>query len=161
MRCTHVLRSVYTYRFRPCLRQSHHQIYIDRQNGSNLSIKSSVAIGTMINFNGDFDSHGHRDDTSKQAFRFEDQSPNTLQACTYVLDLRCCISFLRSPPSSPGMYFRLSSLAGPTGGSCSSRFFRNLENSDADRAGNAAGVICAGKQKISYDIGNMTSHAGS
>ena len=141
MQSTHVLRSVYTYRFRLCLRHSHHQIYIDRQNGSNLS----VTIGKMINFNGDFYRHGHRNGTCKQAFRFEDQSPNTLQACIYVLDLRCCISFLRSPPSSPGMYFRLSSLAGPTGGSCSSRFFRNLENSDADRADNAAGVICAGK----------------
>ena len=148
MRCTHVLRSVYTYHLRSHLRHSHHQIYIDRQNGSNLSIKSSVTIGKMINFNGDFDRHGHRHGTCKQAFRFEDQSPNTLQASTHVLDLRCCISFLRSPPSSPGWYFRLSSLAGPTGGSCSSRFFRNLENSDADRAGNAAGVICAGKQKL-------------
>ena len=34
---------------------------------SNLSLKRSVTIGTMINFAGDFDGHGHGDGTCKQA----------------------------------------------------------------------------------------------
>ena len=68
VRVNEVLRSVYTYCFCPHLCQ----IYTDRQNGFwTQSVKWSITIGTMLNFDADFDGHGHGDGTCKQAFNVE------------------------------------------------------------------------------------------
>ena len=68
VRVNEVLRSVHTYCFCPHLCQ----IYTDRQNGFwTQSVKWSITIGTMLNFDADFDGHGHGDGTCKQAFNVE------------------------------------------------------------------------------------------
>ena len=66
------LRPVYTYhlRLRPCLSQISIVCMMTIRMGSEpiLSVKQSVSIGTIINFDGDAHAHGNGNGLSKQAF---------------------------------------------------------------------------------------------
>ena len=60
-----VLKSVYTVSIPVSVKFTG----TDRMDSEpNLSVKRSITIGTMVNFDGEFDGHGHGDGTCEQTF---------------------------------------------------------------------------------------------